>query len=324
MKPGQSTRASRALDPVYSQALWSTATAHTFRLKLFVAGISERRVDGPLRVERALLATPAAKKCNSAMRCVLRRSRYIANCGRQWLLSAATAGGVQVTRHGTRSAPNLEIERSFRELASGFKEGRSFHEQVRLFAIDVFPCAALLTPECPSSTKALFYLNVLRHVLESITDSPEWQTTIQMCYVDRTTKQPIRRRPRERGAGGSQPSLSSVLRSLRPRLRQLPTRKKCRPHVAAVNTGGKRAIFMFSKGVTCESGEPDVTSYDSVLNTDHSNIRICEMRITITPTECLPGAICALHCTRSLRGFVGNPSFNNRLSAASECAGLSP
>ena len=112
-----------------------------------------------------------------------------------------------------------------------------------------FPCAAPFTPRCFfQHNNDVDCSNVLRHVLESITDSPEWQTTIQMCYMDRPTKQPIRRRPRERDAGGRQPSLFSVLRSFRPRLRQLPKRKKCRPHVAAVNTGGKRVIFMFLDG----------------------------------------------------------------------------
>ena len=47
----------------------------------------------------------------------------------------------------------------------------------------------------------------------------------------------------------------------------------------AVNTGGKSAIFMISKGVTRGSGEPDMMSHDSVL------IFALKMRITITPAE---------------------------------------
>ena len=102
----------------------------------------------------------SSNQCNSAMRCVPRRSRYIENVGgidysaRLQLLAA-------YRQHGTTqslSRMNAASERSFSFAAAfGFKEGRSFREQVRLCATDVFfPCAALLTLRClPAQVRCL-------------------------------------------------------------------------------------------------------------------------------------------------------------------------
>ncbi len=158
------------------------------------------------------------------MRCVPRRSRYIENVeeidfsARLQLLAAYRQHG---TTHSL-SRMNAASERSFSFAAAFWTQGRTQLPRTSSAMSNrrVFSRARHCSREVSFQHKNDVYSNVLRHVLESITDSPEWQTTIQMLLQDRPTKQPIRRRPRERGAGGRQPSLSSVLRSFRPRLRQ--------------------------------------------------------------------------------------------------------
>ena len=288
------------------------ATAHTCRSKLSMAGISRttarRRT---VTVERALLGT-SSNQCNSAMRCVPRRSRYIENVGgidysaRLQLLAA-------YRQHGTTqslSRMNAASERSFSFAAAfGFKEGRSFREQVRLCATDVFfPCAALLTLRClPAQVRCLLERLATRarvnHRLARVanTDPDLLQGSSNQATDSTKTTQARRRRSStqtlQRSSEFSAPPAAMT------NAEEMPS-AMC-SHVAAVNTGGKRASFMFFQGVLlCESGKPDVKSHDSEPNTDHCKNRTGKTRNTIMLACISRVPSCAPRCTRSLCGSL--------------------